>query len=360
MSFQIPTLKAVADRAVGAFRSNLKGSDARLWPNNIAVSAKVMAGAVWESFSFLDFISRQHLAHLAEGVWLERKAFDYAITRLPASTAEGWVTLTGDANVAVPAGLLLRRADDVEYDTLSGGTTSGAGTLDVRVAARVIGRSGNTYPGVLLALATPTDRIANQATVAATGVGGGTDAENDESLRARLLFRLRNPPHGGAAHDYVAWMRELAGVTRVYVDPVTASNNRTSVGVWFLMDDTYANGIPLGADVTRARAHIDPLRPAGAIVSIEAPTPVAVAITIDNLSPDTVAVRNAIAAELDDLFRTRMRVATLTEPFTLRVSKIWEAVSLATGEDSHTLVAPAADLVIATGSIPVLGAVSFV
>jgi uncharacterized phage protein gp47/JayE len=359
MPFQIPTLKAVAERAAGAFRANLKGSDARLWPNNVAVSAKVMAGAVWESFSFLDFISRQHLAHLAEGVWLERKAFDFGIARLPASYAEGSVVLSGDPSIAVPAGLALVRGDGIEYDTLTGGTTDLSGNLTVSVRARALGRAGNAVPGVVVALATPLGQITGETIVAATGIGGGTETEGDASLRARLLFRLRNPPHGGAAHDYVIWLRELAGVTRVFVDPVSLSNARTTVGVWFLMDDTTANGIPLTADVLRARAHIDGLRPAGALVDVQAPTAVAVAVTISGLNPDTTAVRDAIRAELDDLFRTRMRVATLTEPFTLRVSKIWEAISIATGEDSHTLTLPAADIVIGTGNIPVLGVVTF-
>lgn len=168
------------------------------------------------------------------------------------------------------------------------------------------------------------------------------------------------PPHGGAAHDYVAWGREVNGVTRVFVDPVTATNARTSVGVWIMMDDFYANGIPQAADITAVRAHIETVRPAGALVDIAAPTALAVNVTIDDLAPDTAAVRDAIRAELADLFRRQTRVSTLTDPYTLRVSKIWEAVSLATGEDSHRLTLPAGDVVVPNGQVPVLGTVSFV
>ena len=50
------------------------------------------------------------------------------------------------------------------------------------------------------------------------------------------------------------------------------SGSGSTIGVWFLMDDTYANGIPQGADVDNVEAHIDELRPAGAIVAIAAPT----------------------------------------------------------------------------------------
>lgn len=359
MPFAIPTLRELAERSAGAFRANLKGSDAALWPNNVAVSAKVIAGAVWESFGFLEYIKRQIFAATADGPHLERHAAEYGMARLPAAAAEGEVEFTGDNNIPIPAGLLLVRADGVEFETLNASNTFGTGAALVRVRALVAGKAGNTRPGVTLALSTPIDQIDAAAEVTALGIGGGADLEGDNALRERVLFRKRMPPHGGAAHDYVIWAREIAGVTRVFVDPVNATNERTTIGVWFLMDDTYANGIPQGADVDLVEAHIDELRPAGAVVAIAAPTAVPVAVTIDGLVPDTQDVREAVKAELADLFRRAMRVSTLTDPFTLRVSKIWEAISAASGEDSHTLTLPAADLVLDEGEVPTLGTVTF-
>lgn len=359
MPFNIPTTLDLIERAARAFRSNLKGSDAKLWPNNVAVSAKVIGGAVWESFAFLDYISRQAFAATAEGRWIERHAAEYGMARLAATYASGQVTLSGDNSVVVPAGLGLIRADGVEYETTSGGVIA-SGTVTVSARATSVGKAGNAAASVALTLTAALDRVQDGATVAAAGIGGGSDTESDESLRQRVLFRKRMPPHGGAAHDYVAWAREINGVTRVFVDPVTAGNERTSVGVWFLMDEHYTNGIPQVADVAAVAAHIDVLRPAGALVLVQAPAALSIAVTIDNLAPDTTAVRDAIRAELADLFRRSMRVSTLTDPYTVRVSKIWEAVSRATGEDSHSLTAPAADVVIANGQVPVLGTVSFV
>jgi len=359
MPFKIPTLPELAQRAANAFRANLKGSDARLWPNNVAVSAKVMAGAVWEAFAFLEYISRQHVKHLAEGVWLERHAYDYGLARLPATYAQGQVTISGDPNVAVPAGIVLQRADGVQYEVIAGGTTDGFGVAEVMVRCLTAGKTGNAVAGVRLTLTAPVDRLQTEHEVAATGIGGGADLESDESLRQRLLHRLRYPPHGGAAFDYVAWAREINGVTRVYVDPVTATNGRTTVGVWFLMDDTYANGIPQMADVAAVRDYIETVRPAGAIVDVAAPVPDVVDVTISGLSPDTTAIRDAIRAELADLFRRNARVSTLTEPYTLYRSKLIEAISAAAGEDHHELTAPADDVEVETGHIPVLGTVSF-
>lgn len=358
MPFDVPTVQALVSRTAAAFRANLKGSDAALWPNNVSVSARVIAGAVWEPFSFLSYISRQMFAHTAEGSWLERHAYDYGMARLPASYARGSVDLSGTTGTLVPSGLLLQRADGVRYVTTSGGTVSG-GLLTVSVLCDLAGKTGNAAAGVRMTLTGAVSGLALDHEVSATGIGGGADTESDESLRARVLFRKRMPPRGGAVHDYVAWGREINGVTGVFVDPVTLTNGRSSVGVWFLMDSTYPNGLPQAADVDIVTAYIDSVRPAGARVDVAAPAATPINITITGLSPDTAAVRSAAYAELVDLFQRERRVSTSASPVTVYRSKIWEAVSAATGEDHHTITAPAIDTALSVGVVPILGTVTF-
>lgn len=359
MAFEIPTLTQVAQRAANAFRSNLKGSDASLWPNNVAVSAKVMGLVLKPVYDFVDYTRAQIFASTADYEHLLRHGADLGMAPLAATFATGEALIAGDPTSTVPTGIVLQRADGLRYETLSGGTISEAGTLAVAVRALTPGKSGNCAEGVSLTFIAPRDRLATTALVSATGVGLGADAEGMENFRQRILFRKRMPPHGGAAHDYIAWVRDFnPAITRVYVDPVTALNGRTSVGVWFLMDGTYPNGIPRAADVAGVAAYIDTVRPAGALVEVMAPVPVAVDIPVSALTPDTVAVREAVRAELADLFRRDARVATLTDPHTLFRSQVDEAISIATGERNH---APAlqADVVVPLGKIPVLGAVTF-
>lgn len=358
MPFDVPTVQALVSRTAAAFRANLKGSDAALWPNNVSVSAKVIAGAVWESFSFLSYISRQILVHTAEAQWLERHAYDYGMARLPATFARGSVDLSGTNGTLVPAGLTLQRADGVRYTTESGGTIAG-GVLTVSAVCTVAGKTGNCSPGVQMALIAAVAGLGTDHEVSAAGIGGGADTESDESLRARVLFRKRMPPRGGAVHDYVAWARDVNGVTRVFVDPVTMTNGRSTVGVWFLMDDSYVNGVPQSSDVAAVAAYIDAVRPAGARVEVAAPSPVAINITISGLSPDTAAVRSAVYAELMDLFKREARVSTSVSPASVYRSKIWEAVSRATGEDYHAISVPSADTTLGIGQFAVLGAVTF-
>jgi uncharacterized phage protein gp47/JayE len=360
MAFNLPTLTQLAERTYNALNANIKGADARLWPNNVAVSAKAMAGAVWEAFSFLEYISKQMLVHTAtDPIWIQRHAAEFGMSQLPATYATGTVDITGDASITVPAGLILERADGVRYEIINSGTTDLSGDLNLPVRALEPGKLGNAIAGIQLTFVVPQDRIAPECEVAAGGIGAGADPESMESLRQRVLFRKRNPPHGGAAHDYVIWAREIGGVTRVFVDPVNIVNERITIGVWFLMDDTYVNGVPQAADVAAVQAYIDSVKPAGAVADVAAPTPVTVNVTIANLSPDTTAVRDAIQAELRALFRREVRVSTETEPFTLWRSLIIEAIANATGEHHHSITAPNSDVAYTAGQLPVLGTVTF-
>ena len=70
--------------------------------------------------------------------------------------------------------------------------------------------------------------------MAAGGLAAGSDAETDESLRARVLRRIQKPPQGGAGYDYVAWALEVPGVTRAWVYP--AEMGLGTVTVRFVRD----------------------------------------------------------------------------------------------------------------------------
>ena len=133
-----------------------------------------------------------------------------------------------------------------------------------------------------------------------------------------------------------------------------------TVDIWFLMTDLYENGIPQQVDIDKVMEHINKVRPVTATVTAHIATALPVDIEIANLSPDTTDVRAAIEAEIKDLFAREMRVSTQLEPFTVRRSKIWEAISQASGEYSHTLNQPAGDISVLTGGLPVPGGITYV
>ena len=369
MSFAIPTLTECVDRARRAFRTYLPGTDAWVWPNNIGPTAKVIAGAIYEVFGFADYVSRQKFAITADGENLDLHGEELGLTRRPAEPATGQVTLTSTGALAVVLGATFSRIDGVVYRTLASGRLLVAGDLTLDVIAMTDGKTTSAIGGTPLVVV---DGVSGTATaaVAEDGIAGGTDVEDDEAFRARILFRKRNPPHGGAAADYVMWAESVSGVTpgRVFVERLW--NGAGTVRVFPLMFDRYVNGIPAAPDVARVADYIDLVRPAGAVVTVQAPSAVVVNIEIGGLSPDTTVVREAILAELRAAFRRLARVAGndtghpsllfLAVPATFSRSWIWQAVANATGEERHTINSPAADVALIPGQFPTLGTVTFV
>lgn len=366
--FSLPTLQELAESARQSFRAYLKGSDAWIWPNNIYASAKVIAGKTFEVFGFAAYIQKQMFAHTApdlESLMLHGEEF--GIPLKPAAPATGTVTFTGDVAFEVLTGAVLERTDGVQFIVSAGGVTAVPGTLDLPVIAATDGVNTNTEAGTPLQIISGVEVETVTAAVGSGGTTLGVDVEGIEEYRERILFRKRNPPHGGSAADYVIWAGQVSGVTRVYVERLWAGQG--TVRIFPLMDDAYSDGIPSIADVERVSDHLSTLQPAGAQVAVAAPTPVVVNIEINSLLPNTTAVQEAVLAELRDMFKRQSRVAGIDQahsglPFlayatSFSRSWIWQAVANATGEQSHVIVTPAADVTLAAGQMATLGSVTF-
>ncbi|MGY3588089.1 putative phage protein gp47/JayE [Bradyrhizobium sp. USDA 4350] len=378
MSFALPTLKDLMERTRQSFRANLKGSDAWVWPNNVYASAKVMAGSLFELFGFAAYIEKQIFAHRAPDIEsLRLHGIEYDIPQKPAAPANGNVVYTVTDNIVVSTGAILTRTDGVQFIVTAGGTLATSGTLTVPVVAATDGANTNTEANTPLAITsgvTTTSSTAPTCAVDGNGLSLGYDLEDIESYRARILFRKRNPPHGGSAADYVMWAGEVAGVS-FFLDQPTVYVERQwqgagTVRVFPLMYDLYPNGIPSPADVLRVQEHIEAVRPAGAAVTVAAAAAVPVNITISGLSPNTTDVQEAVLAELQDAFFRLSRPAGidavfgsmpyLASPFSFSLSWIWQAVANASGEKRHSIQSPAADVALLPGQMATLGTVTFV
>jgi uncharacterized phage protein gp47/JayE len=349
MPFARPDLSTLIERAAGDIESRLPGTDARLRRSNLGVLARVHAGAVHGLYGYIDWIARQAIYDTAEAEWLERWASIWGINRKPAAAATGNATFTGTDGAVIPPGTLLTRSDGAELQTTAE-TTIAAGTAPVPVTAVEAGAAGNTLAGSALTMVTPIAGVQSQAQVAAGGLTGGADIEVDTALRARLLARIRQPPHGGALHDYVAWSLEIPGITRVW--PVAGELGVGTVTVRFVRDDD-ADPIPDAAEVATLQAHLDAERPVTAQVFAVAPIPVPLDLQI-RLTPNSATVQAAVTAELQDLLRREAEPGA-----TLLLSHIREAISIATGESDHELLAPVANVEHAVGEMPVLGTITW-
>ena len=350
MPFRRPTLDELIQRATNDLNGRLTGTDASLRRSNTNALAKTHSGAVHGVYGYLAYLADQIIYDTANSDYLERWASIWGISRKAAEYASGPASFTGTSGAVVPAGTKLQRSDGAGY-TLNGDVTLSGGSGSGTVTADVAGKDGNAVAGVSIRFVSAVEGVATSATVGSGGITGGYDRENDDDLRSRLLARIRRAPQGGAAKDYIDWALEVAGVTRAWCYPDQFGRN--TVGVTFVCDNRTPSIIPDAAQVSAVQAHIDIKRPVTADVTVYAPVADSLNLTI-RLTPDTVAVRAAVEAELRDL------VARESYPAgTILVSHLDEAISIATGEADHVLVSPTADVTHAIGHMAVWGGITW-
>lgn len=349
MAFTRPTLAELVDRIESDFISRLALSGAVLRRSMVRVLSRVIAGAAHMLHGHLDWIARQVFPDTAEDENLLRWGRLFAIEPTTPTFAAGSVGLTGANGNTVPAGSVLVRADGVEYTTDADATIS-SGVASVAITASVADEDSNCDTGVELTFQSPVSGVDAVATVDVDGIEGGTDEESSDDYRVRVLERLRAAPHGGNEADYVAWAKEVAGVTRAWV--YRLEDGAGTVTVRFMRDDD-VSPIPSAGEVTDVQDYIETKRPVTADVTVEAPVALPVNYTL-HLDPDTTAIRTTVTAELTD-FHSRE-----TEPgVDLPISHIRTALGNAVGDGDYTLASPAADVTVTTGEIPTLGTINF-
>lgn len=349
MAYQRPELMDLRDAAYAAIEA-IPGADARLRFAVLNALAVMTAGAADGLYGYQEWIARQILPDTAEKEFLDRHAsLHLPGGRKKATGAVGLVSHPGVDGAPVPAGTVYIRSDGVQYASQADATVV-AGVASVTVKATTAGVSTNALLGQSLTLVTPVPGMRSAATVGVNGLTSGTDDEEDDDLRARLLQRLQQPPDGGSATDYVQWALSVPGVTRAWVYPLELGAN--TVVLRFVRDgDTPI--IPDATEVAAVQAYIDSVRPVTVEFTAVAPVSLPVNFQIQ-LSPNTVAVRAAVEAELRDLIEREALPGG-----TLLLSHINEAISIAAGETDHVLVSPTANVAAPAGQLPMFGSITW-
>lgn len=348
MPFETPDLPTLNNQAASSIEAELPGTDARLRRSNLNVLSRVMAGFVHGVYGYLRRFLEECLPW-NRGFLLEMWAGIWKVYRKAAAPAAGKVTFTGANGTLIDLGTEIQTADGRVYETVGAGAIAGDSAL-VPVMAVVPGTGGNLAAGTQLALINPVAGLAGTATVDAAGVTNGSDIETLDQLYARFLHRVQNPAHGGSVSDYVDWALEVPGVTRVWVAPDFFG--LSTVLVLFVRDGDASN-IPDAAAVAQVQAYIDQVRPITAHVQVAGPQVKVVDFTIV-VSPNTEAVREAVAANLADLFRREADAGA-----TLLLSHVNRDISLAGGEIDHTVYAPVDNVVCAANEMAVLGTITW-
>lgn len=347
-----PTFTDILNSIQSDFTSRLPGSDSTLRRSVINVVSYVLAGVAFGLYGFISWIALQVFPDTAESEFLRRWGAIWGVTAIPATVSSGIAVVTGEVDgTFIPDGTILQRSDGVLFVTV-GDVSLSSLTANLTVNSQIAGSSGNTNANAPLSFVSPIVNVDSPAIVDSNGLTGGADIEDDASYLSRLLQRIQLPPQGGDEQDYVEWAESQPGVTRAWCYPGELGVG--TVSVRFMMDDTYADGIPLSGDVTDVQDYIDTVRPVTADVTVVAPVADVLNFTIHLNVEDTADIRAEVLANLTDMIKR-----DAIPGGTIYLSRINEAISLATGEYDHVLTLPAANVTHATGHIATMGTITW-
>jgi uncharacterized phage protein gp47/JayE len=306
MPWATPTLRDVRGFVRDAIRASLVGSDANV-PNSVLRVTSDAQGALCHlTLQYIDWLADQLLPDTAEQEWLDRHGNIWLVNadgttgRKMANLATGSVNMMGAPLTPVPASTQMMGPNGIIFETLTEGAINDDGSA-TGFGARAVdaGMAGNLDPGIGLQLVASSLPITS---ITVVEMDGGTDQETDEELRARVLQRIRKPPMGGDADDYVAWAEAVPGVTRAWCG--AREMGMGTVTVRFMMDDLRADngGFPTAYDIQQVTAYLDTVRPVAVkdrfVVS---PIPQPIDFFIENLQPDSETLHGLIQDSINEM-----------------------------------------------------------
>lgn len=341
-----PTRADLIARVRADYRNEL-GIDpiSRSWET---AASFAQAGLAKGLYGYQDWALRQLAPDTADDIFFWRHLNILGLTAKPAAPWRGTLAVTGTTGTNIPALSTLARIDGQIYVV---DTTSVVGSV-VDVTAATPGKLGNNTVGQTLQFSSPIAGVGPTATVLAE-TQTGTDPETRDQALPRVLDRLSDPPRGGSLADYKRWALEVPGVTRAGAKLVGVNR----IYVWALRDGDGAPDediIPSAEECVTIEKHIDLVRPAQVFVDVVLLTPQPLDIVIKDLVPDLPSVRAAIAESLFDFLRREAHPDN-----TLFLSRLDAAISEAEGEESHTLMSPATNLVSTNAQQPVINSITF-
>lgn len=160
----------------------------------------------------------------AWGEWLDLHGVSAKVTRKQASRASGHVTVTGIAGTIIEEGTVFctegtTDVESVEFATTEEATIPEQGTIDIPVASVLTGATYNVTRNTVTLQKQPNENITSVTNE--NPIRGGTDEEDDDTYRERILEKLRSAEVSfvGCDADYIRWAKEVSGVGSAVVEP---------------------------------------------------------------------------------------------------------------------------------------------
>ena len=311
-----------------------------------------LAAQVYALYVQADWVTRQAFPQTAEGEYLDYHAQLRSLERKPALPAQGTVRFTaGEAaqsDRAIPEGTVCMTAGLVRFATTQAAVLpAGELTVDVPVQALEPGTAGNVSAQTVVSMAVAPMGIASCTNPQA--FAGGADGEGDEELRARILDTFRRLPNGANAAFYEQGALSFDQVAAAAVIPKPRGLGSVDVIVSTLA------GTPGEELLEQLQDYFEQRREIAVDVQVKAPTPVTVNVAVQVKAKggwDKTQVLDQVEEALEGWFD-----GTLLGRDVL-LAQLGSLIYGCDGVENYAVSAPAADLAVDAGQLPVLGTLS--
>ena len=184
----------------------------------------------------------------AYGEWLDYHAQMRGISRRPATASSGTLQLAVTKNTNIPVGSQFSTASvdgqpSVVFETTQGKLNLPEGTTEVPVKCTQTGTVGNVIAGTVIFKLSQLSGVT--AVTNPEAITGGTEEEDDDSLRARIvsLDQSQSVSYVGSVADYKRWSLEVPGVGGVTVIPAQDDSGLVTLVI------TDSNGDPANEEI---------------------------------------------------------------------------------------------------------------
>lgn len=299
-----------------------------------------------------DWVLDQSFPQTAAGEYLDRHASLRGLRRAEATRAVGRLRFSVDnvpvTDLRVPAGTVCLTATNVRFQTEAEAVLA-AGSLSVETAAVAVepGTSGNVAAGTVTLLSAVPGGVLRCINPA--GFLGGTDGEDDESLRRRILESYRRLPNGANTAFY-----EETAMAHEGVAAAVAVGRARGIGTVDVCIATAA-GAPSAELLEAVRADLQARREIAVDVEVKAPTMNAVAVTAEVAVTEGFVFADVQAA-VDKALREKFTGVMLGKP--VRLAELGRIIYAVDGVENYHLTAPAADIPAQATVLPQLGTVT--
>lgn len=262
-------------------------------------SLSPVANEFAKQYMELDSILLKSFIQTTYEEWLDKKAAEFGLYRKQPTKATGKLKITGVAGTTVNKGFIASTKDNKQYITTESIKLGSDGAGIAKIEAYLQGPDYNVDAGAISEIVTVTNGVISITNE--EKVSGGTNIEEDDEFRERLLLKARTPSTSGNIYHFKEWSLEVDGTGDAKVFPNYFGAGTVMVAV------VDANKEPANEEIVKAvDENIEKNRPIGAVVTVQSARSVTINIEV-SIKRDLTYTPEEVKANINSNILNTMR-----------------------------------------------------